>query len=324
MTTKKYYRDQQAWKELQKFLPERLRLSDGGANPTPEEDFWEWKGHTIHLDRFRNSDAKAKVILHHGVGTNGRQMTMILGAPLAALGYEVIAIDNLGYGMTSVKKGATFDYGDWIDLMVDFLAVEKSRDDRPIVLYGLSAGGMLTYHVAAAAPQNTLAGIAGMTFLDERVQFVRDETAHDILTSRIGIPAMNIAAKTPLARMPYPMALASKMSALANDPGAMKVFMKDRTSAANWMSLGFLATYMNYRPAVEAADFDACPVLHMQPAEDRWTPYEVSVPVTHHITKVPVTEVTLDNAGHYPLEDPGLRQMVEAMDSFIATTTTKH
>jgi pimeloyl-ACP methyl ester carboxylesterase len=318
MTTKRYYADQQAWRDLQQFLPERLRLTEATA---PEEDFWDWNGHTIHLDRYRNPAAQARVVLHHGVGTNGRQMSLILGAPLARLGYDVVALDNLGYGMTAVAPGTNPDYGDWVRMVVDFLAAEKRRDPRPIVLYGLSAGGMLTYHVAAAAPQGTLAGIVGMTFLDERVRQVRDETAHDLLTARVGAPFMGLVAGTPLGRIRYPMALASKMSALANDPGAMKVLMKDKTSAANAMSIAFLDSYLNYAPAVEPADFDACPVLLTQPVEDRWSPRHLSTPVLSQITRVPVDEVELANAGHYPLEDPGLQQMVDAIAAFVERTT---
>ncbi|MFG5722648.1 alpha/beta hydrolase [Streptomyces murinus] len=308
------YRDQQAWRDLQRFLPERLRLTDETA---PEEEFWDWRGHRVHLDRYPNPGARAKVVLHHGVGTNGRQMSLILGAPLARLGFETVALDNLGYGLTQVRAGTTPSYDDWVDLVVDFLAHERSRDDRPIVLYGLSAGGMLTYHVAAKAPRGTLAGIVGMTFLDQRLQQVRDETAHDRIAARLGGPLMGLLARTPAAKLKCPMSLASKMSALANDPGAMKVFLKDRTSAANWVSVRFLDRYMNYAPAVEPEDFDACPVLLTQPAEDRWTPHHLSVPVLSRITKVPVDTVMLDNAGHYPLEEPGLRQMQDAIADFV-------
>jgi alpha-beta hydrolase superfamily lysophospholipase len=313
-----YYRDQQAWRDLQKFLPERLRLTGATA---PEEEFWDWRGHRVHLDRYRNPDAKAKVVLHHGVGTNGRQMSLILGAPLARRGLETVALDNLGYGLTQVKPGTTPSYDDWVDLVVDFLAFEQSRDDRPIVLYGLSAGGMLTYHVAAKAPRGTLRGIVGMTFLDQRDQQVRDETAHDKLTARAGVPLMGLLAKTPAASAKYPMSLASKMSALANNPYAMKVLMKDRTSAANWVSVRFLDSYGNYAPAVEPQDFDACPVLLTQPAEDRWTPHHLSVPVLSRITKVPVDTVMLEGAGHYPLEDPGLQQMEDAIADFVTKNT---
>ncbi|MEV7499974.1 alpha/beta hydrolase [Streptomyces sp. NPDC093018] len=313
-TTPTTYRDQQAWRDLQRFLPERLRLTDETA---PEEEFWDWRGHRVHLDRYPNPGARAKVVLHHGVGTNGRQMSLVLGAPLARLGFETVALDNLGYGLTRVRPGTTPSYDDWVDLVVDFLAHERARDDRPIILYGLSAGGMLTYHVAAKAPRGTLAGIVGMTFLDQRLQQVRDETAHDRIAARLGGPVMGLLARTPAAGLQCPMSLASKMSALANDPGAMKVFLKDRTSAANWVSIRFLDRYMNYAPAVEPEDFDACPVLLTQPAEDRWTPHHLSVPVLSRITKVPVDTVMLDNAGHYPLEEPGLRQMQDAVADFV-------
>ncbi|MFF0967191.1 alpha/beta hydrolase [Streptomyces sp. NPDC003703] len=313
-----YYRDQQAWRDLQRFLPERLRLTDATA---PEEEYWDWHGHRVHLDRYRNPGTRAKVVLHHGVGTNGRQMSLILGAPLAERGFETVALDNLGYGLTQVRPGSTPSYDDWVDLVVDFLAFEQSRDDRPIVLYGLSAGGMLTYHVAAKAPRGTLRGIVGMTFLDQRDQQVRDETAHDKLTARAGVPLMGVLARTPAASAKYPMSLASKMSALANDPDAMKVLMKDRTSAANWVSVRFLDTYGNYTPAVEPQDFDACPVLLTQPAEDRWTPHRLSVPVLSRITKVPVDTVMLEDAGHYPLEDPGLQQMEDAIADFVTKNT---
>ncbi|WP_078917598.1 transposase [Streptomyces sp. NRRL S-813] len=151
---------------------------------------------------------------------------------------------------------------------------------------------------------------------------IRFRCSHDKLTSRIGVPFMGLAAKTPASSLKYPMSLAGKMSALANDPGAMKVFMKDRTSAANWVSVRFLDRYLNYAPAIELADFDACPVLLAQPAEDRWSPHHLSLPVLSHITKVPVDTVMLDNAGHYPLEELGLQQMQDAIADFVTKHTT--
>ena len=75
-------------------------------------------------------------------------MTLILGAPLARAGVDVVALDNLGYGLTDVAQGANPGYGDWVRLVLAFLAEEASRDARPTVLYGLSAGLVLqnTHH----------------------------------------------------------------------------------------------------------------------------------------------------------------------------------
>ena len=319
MTTPRRYADQQAWKDLQAFLPERLQLTRPDQLPT--EESWEWEGHRVHLDRYRNASAPARVVLHHGVGTNGRQMTLILGAPLARAGFDVVALDNLGYGLTDVAPGFNPGYSDWIRLVLAFLSAEAAHDPRPTVLYGLSAGGMLTYHAAAAAPKGTLRGIVGMTFLDQRLQKVVDETAHDIVTARLGVPFMKAIARTPLRALRYPMTLASKMSALVNNPDALEVLLRDKTSAGNSVTVKFLAEYGSYVPVIEPADFDACPVLLTQPADDRWCPYELSLPVLDKITKVPVKRVMLQNAGHYPLEEPGLTQMQDAIIDFIRGVT---
>lgn len=96
------YENQKSWKEIQGFLPKDYQLTE---EELPEEEYWDWHGHKIHLDTYRNKEAKAKIILLHGVGTNGRQMTTIIGHPLAQDGYEVIAIDMPIYGETIVKKG---------------------------------------------------------------------------------------------------------------------------------------------------------------------------------------------------------------------------
>jgi pimeloyl-ACP methyl ester carboxylesterase len=248
-------------------------------------------------------------------------MTLLLGAPMAAAGYEVVAVDNLGYGLTQVAPRSTPSYDDWVDLMVDFVQAERERDDRPIVLFGLSAGGMLAYHVAAQVPPGTLQGIVGMAFLDQRDPQVRRETAHDAFTARVGIPAVHLLARTPLGRIRYPMTLASKMRYLCNNPNALRAFYQDRTSAGNWVSLKFLSSYLNYKPLVEPEDFDACPVLLTQPGQDRWSPLALSAPLLSRITKVPVTMVELTNAGHFPLEDPGVFELHRAVERFMSELT---
>ncbi|KAJ9246171.1 hypothetical protein DTO169E5_295 [Paecilomyces variotii] len=93
------------------------------------------------------------------------------------------------------------------------------------------------------------------------------------------------------------MSLASKVSALVNNPDALKVFLADRSSAGSWASMHFLSTYASYKPALEPEEFDVCLILLTQP--------------------VPVKIVELENAGHYPLEDPGLQQMADAIIEFL-------
>jgi len=305
------YANQPAWREIQKFLPPAYQLRPGQE---PQEEWWPWRQHRIHLDCYRNPAAPVKVILFHGVGTNGRQMSTILGAPLARHGFETIAIDMPGYGLTEVGPGALVRYHDWVQAGSDLIDAELARDPRPIVLYGLSVGGMETYHVAAL--NRKVKGIVGMTFLDQRLQQVRDETALNLFMSRVGGPMSTWAARTPLAGLRLPMSLASKMHALVNDKAALKACLADKTSAGNWVTMCFLASYMNYVPAMEPEAFDVCPILLTQPAQDRWTPLHLSQLFLDRICHVQVKEVMLDNAGHYPIEQPGLDQMVNVIRNF--------
>lgn len=306
------YQQQDDWKKIQAFLPADLHFT--GAYQ-PEESWWYWKGHKVHLDQFRNPDALYRVVLLHGVGTNGRQMSLIAGGPLWRRGFETVSLDLPGYGVTQVDADEVVTYDTWVNMVSDFVDAEKKRDPRPIVLYGLSAGGMLTYHVAAK--NRNVAGIVGMTFLDQRLQPVRDATARNLFMSRVGGFSASLVGDTVLGRMKAPMWLTSKMSTLVNDPRALEVFLDDRTSAGNWVSIRFLKSYLDYVPVVEPEAFTTCPVLLTQPAKDAWTPITLSTPFLARLEKVPVKMVMLDNAGHYPLEQPGLGQMVEFITRFI-------
>lgn len=306
------YAEQSAWRAIQQFLPESYQLQPGQE---PSEEWWPWRQHRIHLDCYRNPAAPAKVILLHGVGTNGRQMMTILGAPLARLGLETIAIDMPEYGVTKVGKGPLVSYDDWVQAGSDLIDAELARDSRPIVLYGFSAGGMEAYHIAALSRK--VKGVVGMTFLDQQLQQVRDGTALNRFMSRVGVPMARLTARTPLAGLRMPMALAGKMHTLVNDPQALKACLADRTSAGKWVTMQFLASYMYYQPVVAAEDFDVCPVLLTQPAEDRWTPRALSELFLQRLRRVPVQRVMLDGAGHFPIEQPGLDQMVQAIHGFV-------
>lgn len=306
------YETNPMWQKQQAFLPEYMRFDD---NYRPSEGAWKWNGHKIHIDYFKKDTAPAKLILLHGVGTNGRQMSLIVGGPLWKRGYECFALDMPGYGMTEVNPDRPITYTDWVQIISDFIDGEKKKDNRPIILYGLSAGGMQAYHVAAK--NNQVSGIVGMTFLDQRIKMVRDQTAYNVFMSRVGVPVAGFCSHIPLLRsIKIPMRVASKMYTLVNNEDALKVFLSDKSSSGNSMSTLFLADYMKYSPAIEPENFTLCPVLLTQPAQDRWSPLELSQPFIEKLTRVKVKVVMLENAGHYPLEMPGLKQMENAIADF--------
>lgn len=304
------YRDDPHWGRFQDFLPERLRL---GPADLPREEFWEWCGHRIHLDRFPGSEeAPLRVVLLHGVGTNGRQMNLVLGSRLAARGYEVVAPDMPGYGMTEVGP-RPIRYGHWVEASADLLAHLRAEAERPVVLFGLSAGGLQALHVAAIDQE--VLGVVATCFLDQRLERVRLETAWSPGLARVATPLVQALAGTPLGRLRIPIRLVSKMGALVNQPEALAELLRDPSGAGAWVSLAFLESYVGYQPVLEASDFRVCPVLLTQPGEDRWTPLHLSQPVLDALGDVEV--VTLAGAGHLPLEDPGLTQLEEVVVRFL-------
>jgi alpha-beta hydrolase superfamily lysophospholipase len=135
--------------------------------------------------------------------------------------------------------------------------------------------------------------------------------------SHVGVPAADLFAPIPFPNaISMPFYLASKMWALANDPTAMKIFMADKTSAGAWTSMKFLSSFMNYEPAVAPEQFTVCPILLTQPAVDYWTPLHLAELFLKRVKKVDVKIVMLENAGHYPLEQPGLQPMHDVIISF--------
>lgn len=199
----------------------------------------------------------------------------------------------------------------------DLITAELEKDNRPIFIYGLSAGGMETYHVATRNKSKNIKGIIGMTFLDQRKRQVRMTTTNNRFWGKFGTPLASLSCKVGLSRFKMKMSIPSKMSTLVNDSKCLKVMMNDSTSAGNKVTMKFLESYMNYVSDIEPEDFDICPVLLTQPEKDGWTPQFLSDPFLDLIQKVPVTKTILRNGSHYPIEAEALADLHKYAIEFI-------
>ena len=85
------YNDYTSWKDFQSYFPEDLQIC---ADYFPIENYFEYKGNTIHIDHYipKVNEKKVKLILVHGGGANGRLMSPI-GIALLKLGYECVIPD---------------------------------------------------------------------------------------------------------------------------------------------------------------------------------------------------------------------------------------
>jgi alpha-beta hydrolase superfamily lysophospholipase len=308
----KTYGSTDTWKTINKMLPDDIGISD---DVKPVESFFNWRNSQIHTERFENPASKVKVIMHHGVGTNGRLLSMSTGAALARQGLEVIAVDMPLYGMTQNNE-KLITYQDWIDVSLELIASESKADNRPIVLYGLSAGGMLCYDVASQEPR--VRGIVGMCFLnlqDIRVKAIISPFPLATVVESLGAMTFKLLAKTPLRGIPIPMRWVSKMTALTNNKEAQALLIKDKLSAGSSVPISFIGSVFSYKPTLQPEQFTSCPVLLTQPGEDRWTPLSASSDFFDRLA-CPKEIVMLKDAGHYPMEAAGLRQMRDAIVQF--------
>lgn len=307
------YENQKAWKEIAEFLPQEFHFR---TDYKPVEEHWDWKGNKVHLDTFRNPNAEAKIICFHGVGTNGRQISLIIGGPLAKEGFETITVDMPTYGVTEVNPKMRITYADWVQCGNDLIEEELKKDGRPIFLYGLSAGGMETYHIAAK--NGRVKGIIGMTFLDQREKQVQTTTASNPFWGHMGALLAKTACMVGLTGFKIKMSIPSKMKTLVNERKCLEVMMLDQTSAGNKITMEFLHSYVAYKPDIEPEDFAVCPVLLTQPEKDGWTPQFLSDIFLDRIGKVPVTKTLLRNGSHYPIEKEALTDLQKYILSFLS------
>jgi alpha-beta hydrolase superfamily lysophospholipase len=302
------YADTTGWRAYQPHFPEAMRCT---AASTPTESWWRWRGLDVHLDRLAAPAAPVKVLVLHGVGAYGRVM-----APAAVLaqrhGYETIAPDLPGFGLTAVPR-RRLDYQLWIDCVVDLIAAERARDDRPIVLFGVSLGGLLAYQVAARS--RDVIGLVATTLADPRERAVRRGFARHPLLGTAGLWLLERLA--PLTDgLPLPMAYMSKMDGISNKPALAALAKGDRLGGGSWVPARFLRTLMTTTPALEPEAFDVCPVLLAHPGDDRMTDIALSRRFFDRL-RGDKRMVVLEGASHMPTEHPGVDQLEAEVLAFL-------
>lgn len=85
--------------------------------------------------------------------------------------------------------------------------------------------------------------------------------------------------------------------------------------AGSSVYLGFLCSMMESVPVAEPEAFEI-PLLLCHPEKDRWTPERISCLFFDRIRSAK-ERCTLKNAGHFPIEQPGIAQLEESVVSFI-------
>jgi len=308
-TTTPSYAALSDWKKYQEFFPPAMRCT---AQSTPSEEWWSWRGLSIHLDRLAVPSSPIKVIVLHGAGAYGRVM-----APAAVIarnhGYETVSPDLPGYGLTTVPR-SRLDYALWIDCICDLVEAEIARDGRPVLLFGVSLGGLLAYQVAARSRR--VIGLVATTLADPREAAVRQGFAR---TRVLGGPGLWLLDKLRFLTdgLPLPMRYMSKMDRISNRRELAALCERDPLGGGNWVPARFLRTLMHTAPDLEPEDFRVCPVLLVHPGVDRMTEISLSRRFFDRLA-APKHMVVLEGASHMPTEHPGVDQLEAAVVEFVA------
>ncbi len=313
--SRRHYSDLSDWRKYQEFFPAEMRCT---PETLPAEEWWKWNGLDVHLDRLAVSDAKFKVIVLHGAGAYGRVM-----APAAVIarrhGFETVSPDLPGYGLTDVPR-ERFTYPLWVDCVSALIDAELARDGRPIVLFGVSLGGLLAYQ--AAARSKKVVGLVATTLADPREKAVRQGFARTKLLGSAGLWLLK--KMHPVTDgLPMPMRFMSKMNRISNIPELSHLCSHDPLGGANWVPARFLRTLMDTAPDIEPENFTVCPVLLTHPGVDKMTEISLSRRFFDRLPG-PKKMVVLDGASHMPTEHPGIDQMQTAVIDFMNEVSLVH
>ena len=300
------YQNDDFWRKIQEYLPLNNRLS---AENQPLEYFIPVQNGRIHIDHYKVEQAKARIVLFHGVGGNGRLLSFI-AIPLMRNGYEVVCPDLPLYGYSQYEGTVTYDL--WVKCGIEI--VEHFQEDKmPIFLFGLSAGGMLAYQVANEC-QN-IRGIMASCILDQRNKDVTRQTARSPFIAVIGNSLLSITHKI-AGPIKLPMKMVANMKAIANDRQLAELLMKDRKSSGARVPLAFLYSMLHPIIKIEPEDFTICPFLLLHPGDDRWTNIKLSRLFYDRLACDKEIHI-LDGAGHFPIEEKGLKQLEKACVDFL-------
>ena len=276
------------------------------------EYYWNWDNFDVHIDHYYvdSTQKKYKLILLHGGGGNGRLLSPI-AVFLQKLGYECIAPDLPGFGLTKIHKPNS--YYTWINLVNELVNQELKKSKSPIVLCGVSLGGMLAYQVACL--NKNISGLIVTSLADTREKSVQIGLSKNKWFGAIS-PTLLSGMSSITDDIKIPIKWTTKMWAMANNPEFVKALKNDKIGSGSAVYLKFFRTLFEVSPEIEPEDFSRCPLLFLQPEKDNIIPWSMSKPFYESLS-CKKEMVILKNCGHIPLEKPGINQMIDASTSFL-------
>jgi alpha-beta hydrolase superfamily lysophospholipase len=150
-------------------------------------------GILLHVKKDEVENAKAKVILTHGIAEHSGRYDALTKA-LNDASYTVIRYDIRGHGQSQGARGKLRSYHQTIDDLHQLVDMEKKLDKKPVYIFGHSMGGLIVnmygvkYHdvdgiISSAAPSYfikdvlpfRIIGYRWLGFLAKKTNFADDQ-----------------------------------------------------------------------------------------------------------------------------------------------------
>jgi len=301
------YDDSPSWHRYRDILQERFQLR---LTHHPVETWRTIRGHVVHIDDWQPEQAaKGTVILVHGGGGHGRILAP-LGDLAASLGWQALAPDLPGYGLTKPADDFNWNYAEWPALVAELADAATG----PVVLIGLSVGGMTA--ALAAQASATVSGVIATTLLDMSNPsiFIRGARWRWLgAASLVGFRLMPWLVD----RISLPLRIAAPMNRMSSDQLMSHYFATDPLLGGMRMPSRFFRTMHALKiKSVQTG----CPLLLVHPGADAWTPSAMSRPGFDLIEgNKRFRELT--NGSHLPLESPAREELFEEITKFLAVVS---
>lgn len=299
----KSYSQLPSWHKYKALVARRFGIS---IVREPKESSMPIRGHVIHLDTWEpDAPPLGTIVLVHGGGGHGRILAP-LGDAIAALGWRAVAPDLPGYGLSTPAPGFRWQYEEWPAVVAEV----ADRASGPVVLFGLSVGGLTA--ALAATRARSVAGVIATTLLDmgDRATFVRSARwkwlGHASILGFRAMPAI-------LDRVALPLWLAAPLDKMSRDEEVAEYFRRDPL-------LGRLKVPTSFFRTLHACKVGAltlpCPLLLVHPGADDWTPTALSRAVFDRI-RTPKAFRELSNGSHLPLEQPAYSELRAEVEGWL-------
>jgi alpha-beta hydrolase superfamily lysophospholipase len=281
----------------------------------PTSTWWPWRGRQVHIARAAVPEAPVRAMVVHGGGGYSGALWPAAAAAVGE-GIDVLAPDLPLYGDTKEPNPKSVRYDDWVDLLCELVRAERAADPRPLVLFGASMGGMLAYETAARTGQ--VDAVIATCLLDTSDPRARAAVSRFPWLGRPAA-AMLRTVDPVVGRVRIPIRWLADMKHMSSDPALSRLCAADPRGGGVSVPLGFLSSWMNFthtRPET----YSAAPITLVAPAADLWTPPDLSIAFLQRIS-APTKTVMLERCGHFPIEEPGLGQLRDAVRAAVTEVT---